>query len=634
MFRTGKAQQTVSECAGRGEYRMLQPFIGEPDIQRLLAAFARKKVDRVPNFEVLLEDQHVQKLLGRPAGNTLSQGGDPAKGVSEGEGARPMKAADYIEICKLIGQDAMIVEAIWTPFKKRNPDGSPGNLVADRSIKSRADFERHVILPDDADIEAKMVFVREYRKALDQSGTKIGFCVLFGAFFQTLYEFVIGLEDAMKLVYEDREFVDHLLDVSADWCTRFCAEAVKNGVDFVWTADDVAFKTGLFLPPALMREIWLPKLKRIHQPALAAGKPVMFHSDGNVEELVPMLLEAGVDCINPMDPYGVDYRQLKRRFGDRLCLSGNIDIEFPLAHGTPVDVEKDVKAHMDALKPGGGYVCGSSHSIVNYVPHENFVAMINAIHKYGVYDQKSWGGASVSPVAMKTAARKTVAEQEQELLAALGTPQLRGAFSSVYRGKQKDVRASVEAALTAGVDARALIEQALTPAIKAVGAAFSCGDMFLPELIMASNAMQEALKILTPMLAGRSDSPRRGKVLIGTIKGDLHDIGKNIVRALLEGNGFQVVDIGIDNAPEKFVQAARVHAPDVIGYSGLLTTTLGGMPEQMEALRKEGIRDKVITIVGGAPVTEDFAKRNGVDLFGTDANEGVLAIERALAARP
>ncbi len=611
----------------------LQPYIGQPDIQRLLAAFARKKVDRVPNFEVLIEDQHVQKLLGRPAGNTLSFGGDPAKGVSEGEGARPMKAADYIEICRIIGQDAMIVEAIWTPFKKRRPDGTAGNLVADRSIKSRADFENNVILPDDADIEAKMVFVREYRKALDQSGTKVGFCVLFGAFFQTLYEFVVGLEDTMKLVYEDREFIDHVLDISADWCTRFCAAAVKNGVDFVWTADDVAFKTGLFIPPALMREMWLPKLKRIHEPALAAGKAVMFHSDGNVEELVPMLLEAGVDCLNPLDPYGMDYRQLKRRFGDRLCLSGNIDIEFPLAHGTPADVDKDVKAHMDALKPGGGYVCGSSHSIVNYVPHDNFLAMLNAIHAYGVYDQKNWVGVSAAVTAPAAAPRKTIAEQEQQLLAALDSPQLRAAFSSVYRGNQKGIRAAVEGALAAGVDPRALIEQTLTPAIKAVGAAFSAGEMFLPELIMASNAMQEAMKVLTPLLAGRPDRPRRGTVLIGTIKGDLHDIGKNIVRALLEGNGFQVVDIGIDNAPEKFVQAARAHAPDVIGYSGLLTTTLGGMPEQMEALRKEGIRDKVITIVGGAPVTEDFAKRNGVDLFGKDANEGVLAIERALAVR-
>ena len=192
----------------------------------------------------------MQKLLGRLGGNTLSFGGDPAKGVSEGEGARPMKPDDYIELCRIIGQDAIIVEAIWTPFKKRKPDGTVGGLIADRSIKNRADFQKLVVLPDEKDIEAKMVFVREYRQALDRSGTHIGFCVLFSAFFQTLYEFVIGLEDTMKMVYEDRGFIEELLEVSADWCAKFCAAAVKNGVDFVWTADDVAFKTGLFLPPA------------------------------------------------------------------------------------------------------------------------------------------------------------------------------------------------------------------------------------------------------------------------------------------------------------------------------------------------------------------------------------------------
>jgi 5-methyltetrahydrofolate--homocysteine methyltransferase len=122
-------------------------------------------------------------------------------------------------------------------------------------------------------------------------------------------------------------------------------------------------------------------------------------------------------------------------------------------------------------------------------------------------------------------------------------------------------------------------------------------------------------------------------VVLGTIKGDLHDIGKNMVKALLKGNGFEVIDIGIDNDPEKFLDAVKKHSPDVVGYSGLLTTTLAGIPDQMEALKKSGLRDKVLTIVGGAPVSREFAERNGVDLYGKDANEAVKVIEKALAAR-
>jgi methylmalonyl-CoA mutase cobalamin-binding domain/chain len=609
----------------------LEPYVGEPDIQRLFAAFRRQKVDRVPNLEALIEDTHVERLLGRFAGNTLSLGSDPAKGVAEGEGARPMMPGDYIELCRIIGQDTTLVEATWTPFKKRRADGSVGQ-ISDRSIKNRADFRQHVILPSEDDIEGKAAYVREYRKALDASGTRIGLGMTFAAFFQTLYEFVIGLEDAMKMVYEDRDLMEELLDISAEWCGKLCDAGVKNGADFVWVGDDVAFKTGLFLPPEIMREMWLPRLARIIAPAKRAGKPVMFHSDGNVVDLVPMLLDVGIDCVQPMDPYGVDYREMKKRFGGRVCLAGNIDIEFPLAHGTTADVEKDVREHLEALMPGGGYICGSSHSIVNYIPHENFVAMLNAIHRHGVYGDRAWAGVQVARHEAQPE-KMPLASREAACLDQIESPVLKRIFTMVYRGRQKEMRASIEAALSEKVDPMRILGDALTPAIKAVGANFSSGDMFLPELLMASGAMQEAMKVLTPLLKGAAGKPRKAKVLLGTIKGDLHDIGKNIVRALLEGNGFEVIDIGIDNAPEEFVEAARGCAPDVIGYSGLLTTTLGGMPDQIEALKKAGLRERTITIVGGAPVTRDFAERNGVDLFGKDANEGVLAIEAELVRR-
>jgi 5-methyltetrahydrofolate--homocysteine methyltransferase len=179
----------------------------------------------------------------------------------------------------------------------------------------------------------------------------------------------------------------------------------------------------------------------------------------------------------------------------------------------------------------------------------------------------------------------------------------------------------------------ALISTALTPAIKAVGDKFSTGEMFLPELLMAAGAMQEAMGILAPLLKGREEAASKGRIVIGTIEGDLHDIGKNIVKALLEGNGFEVVDLGINNPPHKFVEAVKEKKPQVVGYSGLLTTTLAGMPQQIAALKEAGLRDQVLTIVGGAPVSDEFARRNEVDLYGKDANEAVKVIEKALTAK-
>jgi len=614
----------------------LEPYSGEPDVQRLLDAFKQKKVDRVPNFEVLIEDKHVEKMLGRYAGNTLAIGGDPAKGVEESAGSRPMHPQDYIDVCRRIGQDAIIVESIWTPFKKRKKDGSLG-LISDRSIKSRRDFEEMVEPPGDADIEEKMQYVREYRRALDTSGTKIGCCVLVAAYFQTLYEFMIGMEDCMTMVYEQRDFIEELLEISSSYWVKFVGRAVEEGVDFIWPADDVAFKTGLFLPPEIMKEMWLPHLKRIIEPALSSGKPVMFHSDGKIDDIVPWLADIGVDCIHPLDPYGIDYREYKKRFGGLVCLAGNIDVEYPLAHGTPEDVDKDVKEHMEVLKPGGGYVASCSHSIVNYIPHENFIAMINAIHRYGSYAEGKWsfgGAAKPAPAASEKAAQKVEEKAEEvDYRSTVKPGVLMEIYDCISEGEHGRIKELVKKALSEKLKPVEIINGAMTPAIRSVGDRFSTGELFLPDLLLAADTMQEAMSVLTPLMEKGGGFVSKGRVLLGTIKGDLHDIGKNMVKALLKGNGFEVIDIGVDNSPEKFVQAVKEHSPEVVGYSGLLTTTLAGIPEQMEALKKAKLRDTVITIVGGAPVTAEFAKRNEVDLYGKDANEAVKVIEKALSKK-
>ena len=358
----------------------LEPYTGRPDKERLIAAMRGRKVDRVPNFEVLIEDQHVERLLGRKAGNTLAVGGDPAKGIEEAQDARPMYPEDYIELCGLIGQDAIIVEALWTPFKKiRN-----GKLVTvgDRSVKTREDFEK-LTLPGDSDIRKHLEYIREYKQALE--GTQIGLAILCGAFFQTVYEFLFKMSDFMVLLYDDPDLVEDILDISTEYWVKFVRAVVDEGVDIMYMADDIAYNSGLFIRPSVFGPLWLTRARKIFEPIVNAGVPILFHSDGKLDDVVEDLIDIGVTCLTPMDPYGIDYRDYKKRYGTRVGLHGNIDIENPLVKGTPADVERDVKEHMEAMMPGGGYVAGSSHSIVNYIPHENFITMINAIHKYGRY---------------------------------------------------------------------------------------------------------------------------------------------------------------------------------------------------------------------------------------------------------
>ena len=351
-----------------------------PDIDRLTGAFKRHKVDRVPNFEVLIEDRHVERILGRFAGNTLAYGGDPAKGATDAE-VRPMFGKDYVELCKIIGQDAMCIEAFWLPYVREDEDGKIVPAL-DRKVKNLKDFKKLRLLGEEK-IEKIVSYIKEYKEAA--KGSKIGVTVIFAILIQNFYEAIVGMNDFMVACYEDRTFVEEMLEESTNYWIQLSKAIIKAGVDFIWPADDIAFKTGLFLPEKLMKEIWVPRMKRIIEPALGANIPVLFHSDGKIDAIVEDLIKIGVDCINPIDPYSIDYREYKKRYGNRLALSGNIDVEFPLSKGTPKDVENAVIEHMKVLKPGYGYIASSSHSIVNYIPFENFVALINSIHKYGRY---------------------------------------------------------------------------------------------------------------------------------------------------------------------------------------------------------------------------------------------------------
>jgi uroporphyrinogen-III decarboxylase len=365
------------------ESKKFLSYKGEPDVNRLLSAFRLEPVDRVPNLEVLIEDMHIENILGKYAGNSLTYGGDPSKGIMSDD-MRPMFPDDFIDLCNIIGQDAMVFESgIWAPFKRMDDNG---NLVQvmDRSVKNRKDFQK-LILDSEPQIDFAIKYVKEYKEAINRRKSKIGVSCLYGCIFQTLYEYVVGMNDFMMMVYEDRQLIEDMLEVATLHYVKLTKAVVELNVDFIWVADDIAFKTGLFVPSGIMKEIWLTRMKRIIEPAVNAGIPVMFHSDGKIDNILDDLTDIGINCIHPLDPYGIDYKDYKKRYGNRVCLAGNIDIEWPLSKGTPSDIEKDVKEHMDVLKPDYGYVATSSHSIVNYIPHENFIAYINSIHKYANY---------------------------------------------------------------------------------------------------------------------------------------------------------------------------------------------------------------------------------------------------------
>ena len=200
--------------------------------------------------------------------------------------------------------------------------------------------------------------------------------------------------------------------------------------------------------------------------------------------------------------------------------------------------------------------------------------------------------------------------------------ELKKLYEAILSGDNKTALAVTQQAVSEGVQPMELITNYMIPAMSEVGRRFECEEYYVPELLLAARAMKGSLKVLRPLLAASGAQPL-ARVVIGTVKGDLHDIGKNLVAMMLEGAGFEIVDLGTDVPPEKFAAAVREHRPKLVGMSALLTTTMRNMRATIEAIEDIGLRDQVKVVVGGAPLTEAFAKEIGADGYAPDASRAV-----------
>jgi len=195
-------------------------------------------------------------------------------------------------------------------------------------------------------------------------------------------------------------------------------------------------------------------------------------------------------------------------------------------------------------------------------------------------------------------------------------------YEAILNGDNKGAAAITGEGLEAGMDPQALVDEAMIPAMAEVGRRFEEEEYFVPELLLAARAMKAALGILRPLLSESGAEPV-GRVVVGTVQGDLHDIGKNLVAAMLEGAGFEIVDLGADVSPTQFVEAVRDSGAGLVGLSALLTVTMPSMKTTVEELKKAGLRDQVKVLVGGAPLSSDYAKEIGADAYADNASAAV-----------
>jgi uroporphyrinogen decarboxylase len=395
-----------------------------------------------------------------------------------------------------------------------------------------------------------------------------------------------------------------------------CVGAVLN-------PDDIAHNTGLLVHPKYLRKYLFPWYKKMGDVCRQRGIGFIFHSDGDCIEVLDDLIDCGFHAFNPVQPHCMDIVDVKKRWGKRLCLIGNLNLDSTLTLGSPEDVRAEVYERIRTVGPDGGYMVASSNSITDYVPLENMQAMIDATFEFGRYPIELEEGRLTGKIWTFQAKPKL------EKVAVVSELDVGEYVTALLGNNVPRLIDLVERDIDAGVVPSEVVRMGMIPAMTAIGEKFQHGEIYIPELMFAAKAMSAALSHFKDRLVVKSDA-KLGTVILGTVKGDLHDIGKNLVGMLLEGQGFTVEDLGASVEPERVVQAVRERKPDIVGLSALLTTTMIEMRNTIAALDRAGMRNDVKIIVGGAPVTQQFASDIGADGYAYDAPGAVQKCKELL----
>jgi uroporphyrinogen decarboxylase len=423
----------------------------------------------------------------------------------------------------------------------------------------------------------------------------------------------MGAETFFNALENNEELVAAMFDkVGQIQYETFLRVIEHPSVGAVLNPDDIAHNTGLLVHPKYLTKHLFPWYKKMGDVCRDRGIGWIFHSDGDCTDVLDDLIECGFHAFNPVQPKCMDIVEVKKRWGDKLCLIGNLNLDSTLTLGSPEDVRAEVYERIRTIAPGGGYMVASSNSITDYVPLENMKALIDATFEFGRYPIELEEGG-VKGIIWTFQAKPKL--EKVEIVAELD---VEAYVSALLIKNVPRLIELVQKDMDSGLNPSDIVSKGFATAMTIIGERFQNGEIYIPEMMISAKAMSETLSHLEDQLVLRSDE-KQGTVVIGTVKGDLHDIGKNLVIMMLEGQGFTVEDLGISVDPEKFVQTVREKKPDIVAISALLTTTMIEMKNTIDTLQEAGMRDSVKVIVGGAPVTQKFAKDIGADGFAYDA---------------
>lgn len=445
------------------------------------------------------------------------------------------------------------------------------------------------------------------------------------------------------------EWMTYLMDTIIDLKLAYWEVAlpmVGDLADVVQEADDLAGQFSLLISPETYRSIIKPRHKKIMDFIKArTNAKIFFHSCGAIREIIPDMIEVGIDIINPVQvsAVGMESSALKRDFGREMTFWGGlVDTQGVFTTGSVQEVRDEVRRRIDDFGAGGGFVAATVHNIQANVPPQNIMALWETLQEYGAYGAGGVGRRAADYVpAPRVDKPSRISSSPDALPARMPTPEEAAAEAelpislldmrdAIIEGDAEDAVAAAHEGLEEGITPQQVIADGVVPAMTEVGMRFETATYYLPEMMASAIAARGVLGVLRPRLVASNAEPV-ARVVLGTVKGDLHDIGKNLVGMMMEGAGFEVIDLGTDVSAEQFIGAIQQHKPQLVGLSALLTTTAPMMRHIVKAFGDAGVRTNVKVLVGGAAVSPEYAVEIGADGYAPDAGASVRKAKDMLA---
>ena len=431
--------------------------------------------------------------------------------------------------------------------------------------------------------------------------------------------FLMDFENTLTAFYEHPDEMHELIEYITEYRLGYVKLLIDNlQPDVIFSHDDWGAKNAMFMKPEMWREFFKEPYRRFYGYIRSRGCIAVHHADSYLVPIVEDMAEIGIQVWQGTLPEN-DIPALQAQLKGKLVLMGGMGAAIDRADATPEEILAFARKTLNTCCPGGHFIPSITYGVPGAVYPQVDKYINEAIDEYNARLHFPKFPAAPVPRRRRTAPLSDAKKAQAESLTEQGDV-FAAIASAIKRGQQKKLLGLVEKALADGESAQDILAKGLIAGMNELGEDFSASRAFVPEMLIAARCMTAATQVLKPHMIGEDGGSRSiGCACIGTVRGDMHDIGKNLVKIMFEGSGIEVYDLGADVPPEKFVETAAEHGCDIIACSSLLTTTMQEMRSVVELAEKAGIRDKVTIMIGGAPISQSFCDEIGADIYTADA---------------